>query len=110
MTRSRFQSSGAPTIRLYTAAGGTLLATRALKRPCGTLNAQGRIELQQATADDLVAASGTATYGEWVAGDGTTLGYGDVTDNTGAGVFKLAGTTSLLKDGILRLAEPALLG
>lgn len=102
--------SGAPTIRLYTAAGGTLLATRALKRPCGTLNAQGRIELQQATADDLVAASGTATYGEWVAGDGSMLGYGDVTDNTGAGVFKLAGTTALIKDGILRLAEPALLG
>lgn len=102
--------TNAPTLLLFTAAGGTLLATRTLKRPCGVITAQGRIELRQADADDLVTASGTATYGEWVAGDGTVLGSGDVTDSTGTGAFRLAGSTALIQGGILRLAEPALLG
>ncbi|WOP15761.1 hypothetical protein [Ottowia sp. SB7-C50] len=102
--------SGAPAIKLFTEYGGTLLAVRNLKRPCGVLNAQGRIELRQADADDLVVAGGSATYAEWVSGDGTVLGFGDVTDATGAGVFRIAGGTLLIQGGILRLSEPAVLG
>jgi hypothetical protein len=102
--------SAAPAIKLFTEFGGTLVALRTLKRPCGVINALGRIELRQADVDDLVVATGTATYGEWVAGDGAVLGYGDVSDTQGAGVFRLVGGTALIQGGILRLSEPALLG
>ncbi len=102
--------AGTASIRLYTASGGTLLATRHLKKPCGSINAAGRIELDQADTDDLVAVSGTATYGEWVSAGDVVLGSGDVTDGAGAGVFKLAGGTALIAGGLILLAEPALLG
>ncbi len=46
--------AGTASIRLYTASGGTLLATRHLKKPCGSINAAGRIELAQAATTDLV--------------------------------------------------------
>lgn len=102
--------AGAARIDFYTAAAGTLLATRTLQNPSGTLNAAGRIVLAQAATTDLVAASGSATYAELVSADDVVLGSGDVTDSAGSGVFKLAGGTALVKDGVLLLTEPALLG
>lgn len=102
--------AGAARIDFYTAAAGTLLATRTLASPSGVINAAGRIELAQAATTDLVAASGSATYAELVSADDVVLGSGDVTDSAGSGVFKLAGGTALVKDGVLLLTEPALLG
>ena len=102
--------AGTARINFYTAAAGTLLATRTLANPSGVINAAGRIELAQAAATDLVAASGSATYAELVSADDVVLGSGDVTDSAGSGVFKLAGGTALVKDGVLLLTEPALLG
>lgn len=102
--------AGAARIDFYTAPAGTLLATRTLQNPSGVINAAGRIELAQAATADLVAASGSATYAELVSADNVVLGSGDVTDSAGSGVFKLAGGTALVKDGVLLLAEPALLG
>lgn len=72
-------------IVLYTASGGTPLAVRQLAKPCGTLReADGRILLiADATATDLVVATGGATWGEWVAADGVVLAAGPVTDASG---------------------------
>ena len=57
--------AGASKIRLYDAPGGTLLAVRTLADPCGAIvAATGRIQLAQATTDDLVVASGSAGYAD----------------------------------------------
>ena len=115
------EGAGASRIALYTAQGGTLLAVRQLAKPCGTVRpADGRIQLAAAGANDLVAATGAATWGEWVAGDGAVLATGQVTDETGAisdgiggtlpsggiGPWVLAGTsgTQLFEGGLVLLA------
>ena len=76
---------GYSTVRLYAAQGGTLLAVRALAKPCGLVRpADGRIQLLAAsTSNDLVLATGAATWGEWCAGDGAVLAGGLVTDRDG---------------------------
>lgn len=81
----------ASTLRFYTAEGGTLLATRTLANPAGTINAQGRIVLG-ATAADLVAETGSVGWVEWLDSAGAVMAAGTVTDQAGAGDFKLAGT------------------
>lgn len=97
-------------IRLYTASGGTLLATRQLQKPCGSIViGTGRIQLQQSASVDLVAADGVAAWGELVDGDGIAIAGGAVTDAAGSGPFRLV-STALIKDGLLLLVEPALLG
>lgn len=117
--------AGVSSIRLYTAQGGTLLAVRKLKKPCGALNPAGRIALAQADADDLVLETGSATWGEWCNGDGDAIGSGHVTDDqgdytdggsvvphpSGVGPFVLTGTvgTSIFAGGIVRLTT-ALIG
>lgn len=71
-------------VHLYDAQGGALLAVRQLAKPCGAVRpADGRIQLMPAAANDVVAATGAATWGEWVAGDGTVLAAGPVTDAAG---------------------------
>ena len=76
--------TGNSAIKLYTAQGGTLLAVRQLAKPCGTVrSADGRIQLAAGSVNDVVAATGAATWGEWVAGDGTVLAAGPVTDEDG---------------------------
>lgn len=88
------EGAGASAIHLYTAQGGTLLAVRQLAKPCGTVRpADGRIQLTAAATNDLVAASGAATWGEWLAGDGAVLAAGQVTDATGLVSDGLGGTT-----------------
>lgn len=118
---------GAASIKIYTADGGTLLAVRQLAKPCGAVReADGRIELAQAGSDDLVLATGVATFAVWCDASGTPIASGAVTDadgNTGApgsltphpdgiGAFVLAGTgggTALYAGGIARLTT-ALIG
>ena len=80
------------TLRFYTAEGGTLLATRTLANPAGTVNAQGRIVLS-ASAADLVAETGSVGWAEWCDSAGAVMAAGTVTDQAGAGDFKLAGTS-----------------
>ena len=80
------------TLRFYTAEGGTLLATRTLADPAGTINAQGRIVLA-ASAADLVAETGSVGWAEWCDSAGAVMAAGTVTDQAGAGDFKLAGTS-----------------
>ena len=80
------------TLRFYTAEGGTLLATRTLANPAGTINAQGRIVLA-ASAADLVAETGSVGWAEWCDSAGAVMAAGTVTDQAGSGDFKLAGTS-----------------
>lgn len=104
--------AAASSIKLYDAQGGTLLAQRTLAKPCGTITAEGRISLLAASADDLVAATGAVAWAEWCNGDGLAIAADAVTDDAGAGPFKLAGTTGTMiyAGGVVVLASPALLG
>lgn len=119
--------AGNASIKIYTFDGGTLLAVRALAKPCGAVReADGRIALAQASADDLVLATGAATYATWCDASGTLIASGSVTDADGAtgapgsttpapggvGAFVLDGTgggTQLYEGGIVRLTT-ALIG
>jgi hypothetical protein len=118
--------SGNSSIRLYDAPSGVLLAVRQLAKPCAVVRlADGRIELIQASVDDVVLQSGGAAWGEWCTGAGVTISAGHVTDasgNTtsagataphpdGLGAFVIAGATGtqLYAGGIVRLAA-ALIG
>ena len=85
-------AGAASTLRFYTAEGGTLLATRTLANPAGTINAQGRIVLS-ASAADLVAETGSVGWAEWWDSAGAVMAAGTVSDESGAGDFKLAGTS-----------------
>ena len=103
---------GASTIKLYTEQGGTLLAVRTLAEPCGTITAEGRIQLLPAAVNDLVAATGTPTWAEWCDGAGVAIAGGAVTDEAGAGPFKLKGATgtNVYEGGVVALDSTALLG
>ena len=103
---------GASTIKLYTEQGGTLLAVRTLAEPCGTITAEGRIQLLPAAVNDLVATTGTPTWAEWCDGAGVPIAGGAVTDEAGAGPFRLEGTGTMIiyEGGVVTLASPALLG
>ena len=85
-------AGAASTLRFYTAEGGTLLATRTLANPAGTINAQGRIVLG-ASAADLVAETGSVGWAEWCDSAGAVMAAGTVTDEAGSGDFKLAGAS-----------------
>lgn len=104
--------AGAPSVKLYTAEGGTYLGQRTLASPCGTITTGGRISLLTAPGNDLVVASGSVGWAVWCDGDGEPVGAGAVTDEAGAGPFKLGGTsgTMIYAGGIVLLAAPALLG
>lgn len=104
--------AGNSSIKLYTAEGGTLLGTRTLAKPCGTINGAGRIVLQLSAAQEMVAADGTATWAEWCDGDGTPIATGTVTDETGAGPWVLEGTagTQVYAGGVIGLSATALIG
>lgn len=79
------EGTGNSRIVLYAASGGDTLAVRQLAKPCGTVRVtDGRIELLADTAaTDLVQATGGATWGEWLSGDGVVLAAGQVTDEAG---------------------------
>lgn len=109
--------AGAATLRLYSAPGGTLLATRRLAKPCGVITTEGRIQLLPDTSTiDLVAATGNPSWAQWCDGDGVAIWSAEVTDAAGAGPFKLAGTDpgnptlTLYAGGVVELTSPALLG
>lgn len=75
---------GNSSIKLYTAQGGTLLATRQLDKPCGAVRpADGRIMLETGDATDAAVATGAATWAEWCDGSGVAISGGRVTDPDG---------------------------
>ena len=80
-------------IALYDA-NEQLLVTLTLTKPCGQITADGTLLLTQANGGgDLILASGLAATGVWSTGDGKLIGRGQVTDEVGAGHFKLLGST-----------------
>lgn len=75
------------------AAGGSPLVTIVLTDPCGSVT-DGVLSLTQADVlGDLISTTGTAVWARWKSGDGSILADGLVTDEVGAGPFKLRGTT-----------------
>lgn len=103
---------GPSSIKLYTEPGGTLLGVRTLAQPCGTITAEGRIQLMPAATNDLVGATGTPTWAEWCNGAGVAIAGGAVTDEAGAGPFRLkgSGTMIIYEGGVVALDLPSLLG
>ena len=90
-----FADSGseASRIALYDSAE-QLLVTLTLTKPCGQITEAGYLLLTQASGGgDMILASGQAATGVWATGDGKLIGRGLVTDEAGAGHFKLLGST-----------------
>lgn len=78
------QGAANSVIRVYTTPGGTLLATRQLDKPCGTVRpSDGRIVLETGDATDVAVATGAATWAEWCDGSGVAISAGRVTDPDG---------------------------
>ena len=107
--------AGPSSVKIYTEQGGVLLAVCRLAKPCGTINAQGRIALQQAAQQDLVLATGTPSWGEWCDGNGAPIFGAAVTDAWGPGPFQIKGTPEggpfvIYAGGVVPLSETALLG
>ena len=103
---------GPSVIKLYTEAGGTMLGVRTLAKPCGTITAEGRIQLLPSLTNDLVQVTGTPTWGEWCDGSGVAIWGADVTNEAGPGPIKLQGTETMIiyEGGVVALSAQALLG
>ena len=85
--------SASATINLYDVAE-QLLVTLTLSKPCGQITEAGYLLLTQASGGgDMILASGQAATGIWSTSDGQLIGRGLVTDEAGAGHFKLLGST-----------------
>ncbi|MGU3628001.1 hypothetical protein [Comamonas sp. C24C] len=92
---ANFADSGpaASTIALYDAAE-QLLVMLTLTKPCGQITEAGYLLLTQASGSgDMILTSGQAAVGVWSTSDGQLIGRGLVTDEAGAGHFKLLGST-----------------
>ena len=84
----------------------TPAARATLARPCGTM-VTGYLKLvPDAAGGEMVTTTATILWGRIFKGDGTPVADGDVTDESGDGAFKLAGTagTTLFAGGYLLLA------
>ena len=104
-----FADSGpeASRIHLYDAAE-QLLVTLTLTKPCGQITEAGYLVLTQASGSgDMILSSGQAAIGVWSTSDGKLIGRGLVTDEAGAGHFKLLGSsgTQLYAGGKAILGE-----
>ena len=99
-------------LRLYSAQGGDLLAVRKFAKPCGTITSAGRISLEPSEDNDTVLMTGEPTWAELHDGSGAFVLGGAVTNESGAGPFKLKGADTMLiyEGGLVLLALPALLG
>lgn len=90
--------------------GTSPLAEITLTKPCGSI-ADAVLTLTQADAGgDLILANGAAVWARMVNGNGDFVMDGDVSDETGSGSFKVAGTTgtALYAGGSLLLGTTAL--
>lgn len=85
--------SGPSALKLFDAVE-QLLVTLTLTRPSGVISADGSLLLTQAASGgDLIGLSGLAATCVWSTSDGKLIGRGLVTDEAGAGHFKLLGST-----------------
>ena len=106
-----FADSGpaSSTISLYDAAEQLLVTlTLTLTKPCGQITEPGHLLLTQANGGgDMILVSGQAASGIWSTSDGQLIGRGLVTDEAGAGHFKLLGSngTQLYAGGKAILGE-----
>lgn len=105
----------ASVIKVYADQGGTLLAVCRLAKPCGTINAQGRIALRTSADPDLVLVTGTPAWGEWCDGNGVPIWGAAVTDEWGPGPIQIKGTPEggpfvIYAGGVVPLSENVLLG
>lgn len=100
------QGAGNSKIQYFTAANapatpgaapaGPPLVEMVLAKPCGTIVANKIVLEQDDPTGDMIAATGAAVYGRWLAGDGDIIGDGDVSDESGTGFFKVAGTSGTM--------------
>ena len=90
--------------------GAAPLAEIVLTKPCGTVSSGMLVLDQQDATGDLILASGAAVWARMVNGNGDFVMDGDVSDESGAGAFKGAGTTgtALYAGGYLTLGTTAL--
>ena len=73
-------------------AGSAVLAVLVLSSPCGEI-VDGQLVLAQEDPEgDLIAMSGAPVLGAWYSHDNVLLATGTVSDEAGAGPFKLKGT------------------
>ena len=80
----------------FMSASATTLAVVVLAVPCGEI-VDGALVLAQADPEgDLIAATGTAATALWYSYDNVLLASGVVTDESGEGPFKLAGSAGTL--------------
>lgn len=78
------------------APGGSPLVEAVLAKPCGVVSARVLTLAQLEPAGDMIALDGTALWARVVNGNGDFVMDGDVSDDSGTGVFKIAGTTGTL--------------
>jgi hypothetical protein len=72
------------------------LVSLVFAQPAGALVAGELVLQQEDSSGDLINNSGSATYFKLYAGDNTEIGTGSVSDTTGDGIMKLAGTSGTL--------------
>lgn len=87
-----------------------LVTVAVLSKPCGTIAAGVAALTQDAAEGDLVTSTGTVLWGRWKNGSSQIVIDADVSDNTGTGFFKIAGTsgTLLYAGGSLLLGTTAI--
>lgn len=72
---------------------GVLLAEVVLTKPCGAVVSDALVLVQEDPVGDQVTTEGVADSGVWINGNGDEVASGDVSDESGAGFFKLRGTS-----------------
>lgn len=74
------------------APGAAHIVEITLTKPCGAVVDNKLVLTQENPEGDLIALDATAVWGRLVNGGGDTVLDGDVTDEAGAGFFKVGGT------------------
>lgn len=105
--------AGNSTIEFYASdypSTASLVAVAVLSKPCGVVAGGVLVLAQDAAEGDLVTATGAVSWGRWKNGSAEIVIDADVSDNTGTGFFKIAGTsgTLLYAGGSLLLGTTAI--
>lgn len=74
----------------------SLVAVAVLSKPCGVVAAGVLTLTQDAAEGDLVTGTGAVSWGRWKDGSAQIVIDADVSDTTGTGFFKIAGTAGTL--------------
>lgn len=106
--RIRFYSTPRPASG--EAPGGAHLVEVVLAKPCGTISDGVMLLHQLAAAGDMIALDGAAVWARLVTGAAEFAVDGDVSDEAGSGLFRIAGTkgTLLYAGGSMILGSTAL--